>query len=139
MAYELVWEPDGVILTFSGKVSAREFIQSVENVQSDFRFDDTHYVINDFSAISSHELSTEVMTEAAVLRFGAYASNPNCRIVYVTTDEALALLSKLAPAEAGITSYQIEVCPTLSAARDWVASQPQLHLMSNVMGFRLDS
>ena len=36
-----------------------------------------------------------------------------------------------------IVSYQTEVFPTVAEARDWLASQPQLHLMSNVMGFRL--
>ncbi len=139
MAYELDWEPEGVILTFSGNVSGREFIESVESIQSDFRFDDARYVIHDFSAMTSHSLSQDVLTEAAVLRFGAYASNPNCRMVFVTVDEGLAVLIRKAPADAGIISYQTEIFSTLSAARDWVASQPQLHLMSNVMGFRFDS
>ena len=138
MAYELVWEPDGVIKQFSGIVRAREFIQSVENIQGDYRFDDARYVINDFLAVTEHELSEEVLTEVAVLQYGAYASNPNCRIVFVTTDEALATRIKNTPAVAGLISYQTEVFPTVTAARDWLDKQPQLHLMSNVMGFRIE-
>jgi hypothetical protein len=138
MAYELVWEPDGVIKKFSGVVSAREFIEAVENVQGDFRFDDARYVINDFLAVTKHELSEDVLTEVAVLQYGAFASNPNCRIVFVTTEEALATRIRNTPAVAGLVSYQTEVCPTVSAARDWLDSQPQLHLMSNVMGFRIN-
>ena len=138
MAYELVWEPDGVLIQFSGVVRAWEFIRSVENVQSDFRFDDVRYVINDFLAVDEYELTAEALTQAAVLQYGAYASNPNCRIVFATTDEALATLVRSAPELSGITAYQTEICPTVSAARDWLDSQPQLHLMSNVMGFRLN-
>jgi hypothetical protein len=138
MAYELVWEPDGVIKQFSGNVPAWEFVRAVENVQSDSRFDDARYVINDFLAVTTHELSLEALTEAAVLQYGAYASNPNCRIVFVTDDAALATLVRSVPEVSGITSYQTEVCPTVAAARDWLESQPQLHLMSNVMGFRLN-
>jgi hypothetical protein len=138
MAYELVWEPDGVIKQFSGTVPGWEFIQSVKNVQSDSRVDEARYIISDFSAVTKHELSEEVMTEFAVFQYGAYVSNPNCRIVFVTTDEALATLVRNTPARVGLTSYEMEVCPTLSAARDWLDSQPQLHLMSNVMGFRVN-
>ena len=138
MAYELVWEPDGVIKQFSGVVSAREFIEAVENVQGDYRFDDARYVINDLLAVTKHELSAEVLTEVAVLQYGAYASNPNCRVVFVTTDEALAVRIKNTPAVAGLISYETEVFPTVTAARDWLDSQPQLHLMSNVMGFRIE-
>jgi hypothetical protein len=138
MAYELVWEPDGVIKQFSGVVSAREFIESVENVQGDYRFDDARYVIVDFLAVTQHELSDEVLTEVAVLQYGAFASNPNCRVVFVTTEEDLAKRIRNTPAVAGLISYQTEVCPTVSEARDWLEKQPQLHLMSNVMGFRLN-
>ena len=138
MAYELVWEPDGVIKQFSGTVSAREFVEAVENVQGDFRFDDVRYVINDLSSVTKHEITEDVLTEVAVLQYGAFASNPNCRVVFVTTDEELAARVMTTAAVAGLVSYQTEVCPTVSAARDWLDSQPQLHLMSNVMGFRLN-
>lgn len=138
MAYELVWEPDGVVLQFSGGVSSREFIQAVENIQGDSRYDDARYVIHDLLGVTQHQLSEEALTEVAVLQYGAYASNPNCRIVYVTLDDALAARVRNLPTISGLSSYQTEVCPTVSEGRDWLDSQPQLHLMSNVMGFRLD-
>lgn len=138
MAYELVWEPDGVVKQFSGLVSAREFINAVERVQGDVRFDDARYVINDFSAAAGHQLSEEALTEAAILQYGAYASNPNCRVVFVTTDQSLGELVKASLATSQLKSYQTEVCPSLTEARDWLDSQPQLQLMSNVMGFRVE-
>jgi len=137
MAYEVVWEPDGVVNQFSGVVPGWEFIESVKNIQSDFRFDEARYVINDFSVVTKHELTEEVVTEYAALLYGAYASHPNCRVVFVTTNEALAGLVINTPAAVGLVSYQTEIRPTLSAARDWLDSQPQLYQMSNVMGFRV--
>lgn len=138
MAYEIIWEPEGVIRQFSESVSAREFMQSVERVQGDSRYDDMHYIINDFSSASASALGEEVFTELAVLHYGAYASNPNCRVVFVTADKTLAGLVRKILQQGPVVSYPTEVLPTLVEARDWLDSQPQLHLMSNVMGFRLD-
>lgn len=138
MAYEIVWEPEGVVRRFSGSVSAAEFINSVERVQGDPRYDDMHYVINDFSAVPSVSFSDETFTELAVLHYGAFVSNPNCRVVFVTTDNMLAGMAHRILQHGPVISYQTEVFPTEAEARDWLASQPQLHLMSNVMGFRLD-
>ena len=135
MAYEIIWEPEGVIRQFSESVSAREFMQSVERVQGDSRYDDMRYIINDFSSASASALGEEVFTELAVLHYGAYASNPNCRVVFVTADKTLAGLVRQ---QGPVVSYPTGVLPTLVEARDWLDSQPQLHLMSNVMGFRLD-
>jgi hypothetical protein len=113
-------------------------MQSVERVQGDSRYDDMRYIINDFSSASASALGEEVFTELAVLHYGAYASNPNCRVVFVTADKTLAGLVRKILQQGPVVSYPTEVLPTLVEARDWLESQPQLHLMSNVMGFRLD-
>lgn len=136
MACDLVWEPEGVIKRFSGTVSGAEFLHAVERVQSDARYDHTHYVINDFTTASAHELTRDVLVEAAVLQYGAHASNPNCRIVFVTTDVRLIALIKMAGAFQ-LESYETSISPSLAEARDWLSRQPQLQLMSNVMGFRI--
>lgn len=137
MPYELVWEPEGIHKRFSGFVTARQFIQSVEQTQRDSRFDEIHYIIDDLSEITGHELSEETLTHLAAINYGAYASNPNCRIVYVTTDEVLAGRLKTILISGGMTSFQVEIRPTVADARDWLDSQPKLHMLSNVMGFRL--
>jgi hypothetical protein len=136
MAYELIWEPEGVHKRFSDVVTARELIQSVEQVQRDPRFDEIHYVIDDFSNIAGHQLSDEVFIELSAINYGAHASNPNCRIAYVSTDPSLVKPIRDILVAGHLPSYQIEVWPSLSEARDWLDSQPKLHLMSNVMGFR---
>lgn len=137
MPYSLAWEPDGVLVEFSGPLTARELIHSTRQLQSDPRFDEVNYVINDLSVVTGHQLSDEALRELSALNYGAFASHPNCRIVYVTTDEALADQLDAILMAPEMISYEIKSQPTVSAARDWLDSQPQLHLMSNVMGFRV--
>ena len=90
MACEIVWEHRGVHKRLSGHVSAREFERSVETVQADPRFDEIRYVINDFSAVTGHGLDEQHLLELAAIQYGAQASNPQVRAVYVGVDPELA-------------------------------------------------
>ena len=135
MAYELIWEPDGIHKQFSGFVTGREFIESVENVQADPSYDDIRYVINDFSEVNGHEVSEDVLVQLAAINYGAYSSNPNCRIAFVTKDDEFAHRIKKTLMAPDLISYQTEVCPSVPDARDWLDSQPKLQTLSNVMGF----
>ena len=135
MAYELIWEPDGIHKRFSGFVTGREFIESVEYAQSAPCFDDVRYVINDFSEIDGNALSEDTLVQLAAINYGAYSSNPNCRVAFVTMDKELARLIKQVLTAPDLISYQTEVYSKVSDARDWLESQPKLHTLSNVMGF----
>lgn len=135
MACELIWEPEGVLSRFSGTISGTEFLDSVARIQSDARFDDIRYVIHDLSSVAIDQISDEVLTELSVLHFGACASCPNCRVVLVTTDAALGERVERVLMAPKMKSYEVKVRPSVVAARDWLDSQPQLMLMSDVMGF----
>lgn len=137
MSYSITWEPDGVLVEFSGALGARDLIHSTRQVHADSRFDEANYIINDLSAITGYQLSEDGLRELSAINYGAFASQPNCRIVYVTTDAALAHQLETILMAPEMISYEIVCRPTLSAARDWLESQPQLHIMSNVMGFRI--
>ena len=137
MSYELVWEPEGVVARFSSTVSTDEFIRSVKQIQGDSRFDDARYVISDFSEATGDKICEDTLTELSAMHYGAHASNPNCRIAFVTADQAFAERIKQILLSPDMISYQVEVSPTVTEARDWLDSQPQLHLLSDVMGFRI--
>ncbi len=136
MPYDIVWEPDGVRVDFSGEARSRELIESTERMESDPRFDEMRYVINDLSSVSGNDFSEESLTQLAVINFGAHASHPNCRMAYVTTNPELTELIKKTLMAEDMKSYTVEVLPSVEAARDWLDSQPELHLLSDVMGFR---
>ncbi len=135
MACERVWEPEGVVAKYSGVVSGDDLLECVRRIQADARFDDTRYVIHDLSSIEGHGIGEATLTDLAVLHIGAAASCPNCRVVFVSEDAALAdniekiLLSPL------MKSYEVKVRPSLLAARDWLDAQPQLLRISDIMGF----
>ncbi|MDR0777158.1 MAG: hypothetical protein LBE81_11060 [Azonexus sp.] len=137
MPYEIIWEPEGVLVTFSGRVTARDLINSARQMHADGRFDERHYVINKLPDDAGWELSEEAFVELSALHYGAYASHPNCRIVFVTTDATLAELIKRILTAPEMASYEIAVFDSPSTARNWLDKQPNLHVMSNVMGFRL--
>ena len=137
MAYEILWEPEGIHKKYTGLVSGREMIESAQKIQSDRRFDEMRYVINDFSEISGHDLSVEAFLDLAASNYGAHASNPNCRIVFVTIDQGLTKMVEDTLMSPGLSSYQVVVKPTVSEARDWLERQPRQHEISSVLGFRI--
>lgn len=136
MAYNIVWEPDGVHKQYSGFITGRELLESCRKIHSDPRFDEMRYVINDLSEVAGHDLATDTLTDLAVANYGAHFSNPNCRVVFVTPDENLAKTITDNLMSPTVKSYQVEVKPTVSEARDWLDSQPRLYEMSGVMGIR---
>jgi len=135
MTCRLVWEPEGVLANYVEWLVSRDFLDVVRKIQSDVRFDDVRYVIHDFSGASEHDIDSATLIELAVLHYGAWVSSPNCRIVFVTTDPQLIGEIRRLLGAGDLTSYQCEVCSTLVAARDWLDVQPQLMLLSDVMGF----
>lgn len=137
MTYSLDWEPDGILVRYAGNLGAGELIHATRQIQADGRFDEARYLIHDISEISGHRLSDEGLRELSAINYGAYVSQPNCRIVFVTTDTALAAQLETVLTANDMASYEITCQPTLTAARDWLDSQPQLHVMSNIMGFRV--
>jgi len=135
MAYDINWEPEGIHKHYSGFVTGREMIESATKIQCDPRFDDMRYVINDFTGITGHDLSIDAFTDLAASNYGAHASNPNCRIVYVTTDTNLVKVIQDTLMSPAFISYEVEVKPTISEARDWLDSQPRKHELSSTLGY----
>jgi hypothetical protein len=138
MDYQLTWEPGGVYKKLSGFVTAKELLHSVTDVQSDRRFDDMRYVITDLTDTTGYELSEELFADLAAIHCGAQASNPNCRIIFVTPDKTLAKIIGDTLRSPHLISYVVEVKSTIGEARDWLDSQPRQHEVSCIMGERFN-
>lgn len=125
MPCETIWENKGVLKRLSGHVSADEFVHSVETIQADPRFDDIRYVINDFSQVSSHELGADLLQELAAIQYGAQASNPQLRAVYVGLggDPELAQLLQSILISSKRSVYRVALFETLPQARDWLQGE----------------
>ena len=123
MTCETIWENKGVLKRLSGHVSADEFVHSVEAIQADPRFDDIRYVINDFSQVSSHELDEDLLQELAAIQYGAQASNPQVRAVYVGVDPELARQLRGILIDSQRSLYRVALFDTLPQARDWLQGE----------------
>lgn len=90
MSYEITWEPRGVFKKLSGFVSADEYGQSVDVVQTDARFDELRYIIVDATCITADDFTDEKLGEIACLKHVAHRSNTQCPVAYIVTSGRLA-------------------------------------------------
>jgi hypothetical protein len=124
MAYDISWEPNGVHKRLRGVVSAEEFLETVEAVQRDPRFLGIRYVINDFTDVTGHGLTGDVLGELAALKYGAHATNPRCRVLFVTQDEKLIRLIRRHLVDGPMVGYTVLIARTLEEARRRLETQP---------------
>ncbi len=119
MGYELIWEPKGVVKRFFGDVDGDQLLKSAAETEGDPRFDEYHYVINDFLACESFSAPLDVVEEVAAIDGAAALINKRIKIAIVAT-----LPGVLAAAEqyvkAPYTSYPTRIFSTLDNARDWI-------------------
>ena len=131
MAVEFEWEPLGVYTRFSGFITANELVHSVEEIQSDTRFDDIRYVINDLLNVSGFELSAEALTDVAILHHGGHRTSPYFKIVLISADGYLVKTIRNIHKFPHLASCQIEVFSTVADARAWLKNWPDLNNANN--------
>lgn len=126
MPHEIVWGNRCAIKRFWGFVGAEEFIRSAEEVASDPRFDGLRFIVNDCLAVTGHSVDAEALERLAVIRFGATMTNPNVRVLVVTTDGRIRTLvdSVNEPPLAGL--IETRSFESMDSAKAWMADQPPL-------------
>lgn len=124
MPCEVTWEPQGVLRHMSAHVSGADLIRSTEAIQADLRFDSMRYVITDLTAVTSHGVTDDVLHEIAALHWGAHVSNPRCKIVFVSSDEALLHAIHTRLMDGRLASYEVGVAGSLDQARQWLLHRP---------------
>jgi hypothetical protein len=125
MPFDLNWEPEGIYKHFYGFVTNEEFFSSVLMLQGDERFDRIQYSLNDFSAITGHNLSLADVKKAAGFASGAACSNPNIRIVVISEDPEIVKLVTFY-ASLPFQKYEVKIFNRQDAARAWLLAQPPL-------------
>ena len=94
------------------------------------------YIINDFSNVAEREIGQQALEHLATFHFGVLAYHPNCRMIFVTNaPEFMALINKVLRSSK-FSSYPVQVLPTLTEARDWLADQPDPNLQRAFMSLR---
>lgn len=119
MCYQIVWEPRGVVKRFFGHLTDHDMLQSVLDTESDSRFDDLRYVINDFSGITGSCVDTSTIEDISVADSGAARSNPSIRIAVVTSAPEIRRLSECY-ANSPLNTYETRTFATEAEARSWL-------------------
>jgi hypothetical protein len=120
MPYEHIWEPDGVVRRFWGHVTSAEIAGSAEHVEADCRFDDLHYVINDFSDCISVDMPDAIIEEIAAKDGAAANSNSRIRIAVVSDHPDVLQIADAYMAQS-LSPYVAKNFGSMEAARTWVS------------------
>jgi hypothetical protein len=119
MSFALFWEPEGVVIRFSGVVERTDPKLATVTYEGDPRFDDLAFVIADYSAIAGCIAAPGDMEIVAAMELGAAHTNPTIRKAVVATwPEVIALARHhqrvLQP------SVPTEIFATMEEARAWL-------------------
>ena len=121
MSYENIWEKHGVYRKCSGRVTGKEILQAVQEVESDNRFDLIRYVINDFLDVTEVDVSFEEIKLIAAIDNAAALTNPNIKVAQVTINSGIEDLAKFYSDRPGNNRYPSKLFLSLDEAREWVA------------------
>ena len=119
MGYEITWETRGACKRFFGHVTGAELMRSVEEIESDPRFDSVRYVVNDFLAVESFSVSEENVLTISAIDGAASITNPNIKVAIVATDDRVRAMAELY-ANSPLNTYPTRIFTNMDAARDWV-------------------
>ena len=120
MPYKNTWEQHGVYRIFSGKITGQEVLQSVQEVESDNRFDNIRYVINNFLDVTEIGVSPKDIKIIAAIDTAAALTNPDIKIAQIATDPQIKALNILYSEVTGNSPYPTQVFSNLEDARKWL-------------------
>lgn len=118
MAFQNHWEKRGVYRKYDGAISGREMLLAVREVESDSRFDDLRYIINDFSSVTNPSITEQDIEEITALDYAASFSNPYIRLAIVANSPALQSLAERY-IQSSDSPYPTQTFNALGPARAW--------------------
>lgn len=119
MTYQIEWKTRGVLKRFFGHVTDHDMLQSVLDIESDRRFDDLRFIINDFAGITGSSVDLATIEEIAIADHGASLSNPSIRIAVVTTSAEIRLLAEHY-ANSPLNAYATRIFASEADACSWL-------------------
>ena len=122
MPYENIWEHRGVLRTYHGDIISGEILNSNASIQSDPRFSDIRYILNDFSKIRSCEASIEDINAIAAIDYGSsQARHIPSKIAIVASNESLLKWIQIYFEKMKNSPYIFKLFDTTEEAYRWVA------------------
>jgi hypothetical protein len=118
--FEIAWrQPNGLIKRYFNHVTGREVMDANVLAEADARFDNLHYVINDFRGCTSLTASPDEIDETAAIDNAASKSNPNIRIAIVATHpDVLAATNSYTKLQ--LNAFVIRIFSSMDDAYAWL-------------------
>ncbi len=117
MAYQLAWEPQGVLVNFSGKATNWDFLSAMLKGFGHSNFDTLRYVIADCLRMEECHFNDGAIQDLIVQSIGAMQTNAHIAVAVVAIDEKAVKLAKLYQSA---WTYPTEIFSTLEGARAWL-------------------
>lgn len=119
MPFGIIWTAHEAHKRFSGQVSGKEYVQSVQDIRSDQRFAGLKIVINDFSLATAIAIERLTMLHAASLTSAVRALNPGVLVAFVVPPNEIGADVREILAPLVVPRYKFGVFATLEQARAW--------------------
>ena len=124
MPHRNIWEPGGVVKTFTGVVTADELVSSIDEIARNDRCRRIRWVINDFNGIEVlKEVNDSTLEQIAVIRFGTMYTNPNIMVLVLGTQSRVLALAAATKRKPLVGSNPTKVFATQPEARRWIEQQ----------------
>ena len=119
MTFRAHSEDHDIYVEFTGLTSDSEIQEFARMGQSDTRYTDLHYVLNDFTGCSGVTFSEAVTLEFAAIDSAARISNPRLRMAVVTErDDVKALVSAYLNTQ--VSGFALKTFPSVALASVWL-------------------
>jgi hypothetical protein len=119
LGYSLTWEHRGFHVTYSGKITSKDVMNVINEIQGDSRFDALRYGISEYLNVESYEITPAQLMIHVAHWNGSAQSNPNMVLASVTTHQKILELLQAN----GKVKHQRKIFSTLQEARNWLASE----------------
>ncbi len=127
MAYDLIWEKQGVVFRFSGVASDHDLRQANLDFHNHPKFESLEYSIVDFTDVTKLEFSSHAVRLVASTDVEASKRNPSLRVAIVGEELLLIGLANMYRAHLELEggTWEQGQFATVDEARAWLADDPR--------------
>ena len=134
MSYDLIFQDEefGTITEYYGVLTDEILLKCTkERYSSKNRNENYKYILNDYTNVTSMEISTDTVEIVSQMAIEVSKYNKNIIIVAVTPTDLEFGLARMWQAYADETGWESKVCRSREEAEDWVQKELRLELKFN--------
>ena len=122
MAYQLIWEDNGVIAHFKGSINDLELREIVSKFYGNESFDSIKHLLINFLEVEKFDISDNALQQIGAMDSAAALTNPNVRVVMVVNN--IAFLERLSSYEKISQDSPWPLCyfDSVKKAQEWIAT-----------------